>query len=155
MVIREPEQQEIPDLYAILSQYPSSFWDEIGASGFVRWFNENAQYPLVGVEHGQILAFAYLDYVSKGHYANVVFAKRKGIDYVQLLNAIREAGLPYYFDELDIVKLTATAPVGHTASVHFLNNVGFTLDGILKKHAKINGVWHDYHLFSLLREDLK
>ena len=155
MVIREPEQHEIPELYEILSQYPSSFWDEIGEAGFVRWFNENAQYPLVGVEHGQILAFAYLDYVSKGHYANVVFAKRKGINYVQLLNAIREAGLPYYFDELDIVKLTATAPVGHTASVHFLNNVGFTLDGILKKHAKINGVWHDYHLFSYLREDLK
>ena len=154
MIIREPEQHEIPELYAILSQYTSSFRDEIGEAGFVRWFNENAQYPLVSVEHGQILAFAYLDYMSAGHYANMVFAKRKGIDYVQLLNAIRETGLPYYF-ALDIVKLTATAPVGHRASVRFLNNVGFTLDGILKKHAIINGVWRDYHLFSLLREDLK
>jgi len=154
MIIREPEQHEIPELYEILSQYPSSFRDEIGEAGFVQWFKENARYPLIGVEHGQILAFVYLDYVSEGHYANVVFAKRKGIDYVQLLNAIRRAGLPYYF-ALDIVKLTATAPVGHRASVHFLNNVGFTLDGILKKHAKIKGVWHDYHLFSYLREDLK
>ena len=154
MIIRAPEQHEIPKLYGILSQYPSSFRDEIGEAGFVQWFNENAKFPLVGVEHGQILAFVYLDYVSPGHYANVVFAKRKGIDYVQLLNAIREAGLPYYF-AFDIVKLTATTPVGHRASVRFLNNVGFTLDGILKKHAKINGVWCDYHLFSYLREALK
>lgn len=154
MVIRSFSQDDIPELYEILSSYPSSFHDEIGKARFVRWFNETALHPLLGVEHGQIVAFSYLDYYEKGHYANVCFAKRKGGDYRLLLDAVR-AGIRSYFDMLDIVKLTATVPVGHSASVHFLNNVGFRNDGLLRKHAKLHGEWHDYRLFSFLKEDLQ
>jgi len=142
----------MPELHAILSSYPSSFHDQMGKAMFVRWFNEYALYPLVGIIDGQIVAFSYLDYYAKGHYANVVFARRKGSDYRTVLAAARE-GLNRYFDMLDIVKLTATVPDGHSASVHFLNDAGFKRDGILRNHAKLNGDWHNYHLFTFLRED--
>lgn len=153
--VRQPEATEIPELYNILESYPSIYHDGIGEAKFVEWFHENAKLPLVGVLDGRILAFSYLDHVVDGYYASVVFARRKGkIPFYELIQAIKNVGIPYYFDNLDIVKLVATIPEGHSASMLFVPHVGFARDGILRKHAKLNGQWKDYHLYTLLKEEL-
>ena len=55
------------------------------------------------------------------------------------------------FTELDLHRIEACCMPGNEPSINLLESLNFTLEGKLRKYAKIRGQFEDHLLFSLLR----
>ena len=61
--------------------------------------------------------------------------------------------VPFVFDTLKLNRLEAASIPDNHRSIALLRRSGFSLEGTVRKYLKINGIWQDHKLFSLLRED--
>ena len=61
--------------------------------------------------------------------------------------------LPFAFKKLHLHRLEAACLRENHASVALLQKNGFLQEGIARKYLRINGVWQDHLLFSLLEDD--
>jgi len=61
----------------------------------------------------------------------------------------------YLFIFKNIVRIQAMTNVGNKASQRVLEKVGFTTEGTIRKLAFVRGVWTDWYLHSILREEWK
>lgn len=61
--------------------------------------------------------------------------------------------LPFAFQTLNLHRLEAACLPGNLASVALLKKSGFWQEGVARKYLRINGVWQDHLLFSLLEDD--
>ncbi len=61
--------------------------------------------------------------------------------------------VPFVFDTLKLNRLEAASIPNNHRSIALLQRSGFSLEGRVRKYLKINGIWQDHKLFSLLRED--
>ncbi|TCT37304.1 [SSU ribosomal protein S5P]-alanine acetyltransferase [Martelella mediterranea] len=61
--------------------------------------------------------------------------------------------IPFVFDELRLHRIEAACIPSNDRSASLLRKAGFTQEGLLRKYLRINGVWQDHYIFSLLRED--
>ena len=55
----------------------------------------------------------------------------------------------------NIVRIQATANVENKAAQRILEKAGFRMEGTMRKFLFVKGVWTDYHLLSILREEWK
>lgn len=62
--------------------------------------------------------------------------------------------LPFAFERLGLHRVEAACLPTNTASRGLLEKCGFHEEGFAPKYLKINGVWSDHVLFSILREEL-
>lgn len=63
------------------------------------------------------------------------------------------AVLPFVFDHLRLHRLEAACIPDNLASKRLLQRCGFTQEGLARQYLRINGIWHDHLLFSLLESD--
>lgn len=59
----------------------------------------------------------------------------------------------YSFDTLNLHRIEAACIPGNTRSVRVLEKAGFRREGLLRSYLKINGIWHDHFLYSLIVDD--
>jgi RimJ/RimL family protein N-acetyltransferase len=61
----------------------------------------------------------------------------------------------YLFLYRNIVRIEAKANVRNETSQRVLEKVGFKIEGTIRKYQLVRGVWTDYYLLSILREEWK
>jgi len=61
----------------------------------------------------------------------------------------------YLFLSRNIVRIQATTNVRNKASQRVLDKVGFRIEGTIRNHRLVRGVWTDFYLLSILREEWK
>ncbi|HVP16514.1 MAG TPA: GNAT family protein [candidate division Zixibacteria bacterium] len=61
----------------------------------------------------------------------------------------------YLFLSKDIVRIQVVTNVKNIASQKVIEKTGFKKEGILRKAAFVTGVWADFYIFSILREEWK
>jgi ribosomal-protein-alanine N-acetyltransferase len=61
----------------------------------------------------------------------------------------------YLFLSRNIVKIQVHTNVENKAAQKVLEKVGFIKEGTVRKHQFVRGVWTDYYLYSILREEWK
>ena len=69
-------------------------------------------------------------------------------------DAVR-ALLPFVFDDLGLHRLEAACLPSNEPSKAVLRGTGFTEEGYAREYLRINGVWRDHVLFSLLARDAR
>jgi ribosomal-protein-alanine N-acetyltransferase len=61
----------------------------------------------------------------------------------------------YLFLSKNIVRIQAVTHIENKASQRVLEKVGFKKEGILRKSVFIMGVWSDFYILSILKEEWK
>jgi len=61
----------------------------------------------------------------------------------------------YLFLSKDIVRIQTATNVGNKEAQKTLKKVGFQIEGTIRKNQLVRGVWNDFYLFSILREEWK
>ncbi len=61
--------------------------------------------------------------------------------------------LRYAFENLRLARVYASAYAGNPASIRVLEKLGFTREGVQRRHVLRLGEWHDVVLFGMLREE--
>jgi len=61
----------------------------------------------------------------------------------------------YLFLSRDIFRIQATTNVKNKASQRILEKAGFRIEGTMRQFQFVKGVWTDYYLHSILREEWK
>jgi len=74
--------------------------------------------------------------------------KGYGTEVAQLL-------VDYLFLSRDISRIRATTNVRNKASQRILEKAGFRIEGTMRRFQFVKGVWTDYYLHSILREEWK
>ena len=67
---------------------------------------------------------------------------------------ILRSGAEYVIQDLGFHRVTAEALDTNTAAIHIIQGAGFKAEGVLRNYIWRDGKWHNWHIFSLLREDL-
>lgn len=61
--------------------------------------------------------------------------------------------IPFAFDQLRLHRLEAACIPSNERSIHILEKAGFRREGLLRSYLKINGMWQDHLLFSLIEDE--
>lgn len=61
--------------------------------------------------------------------------------------------IPFAFDTLRLHRIEAACIPTNARSIHLLEKAGFRREGLLRSYLKINGMWQDHLLFSLIEDD--
>lgn len=61
--------------------------------------------------------------------------------------------IPFAFNKLSLHRLEAACIPHNVRSIRLLEKAGFQREGLLRSYLKINGMWQDHLLFSLLESD--
>ena len=61
----------------------------------------------------------------------------------------------YLFLSKDIVRIQTATNVRNIGAQKTLKKVGFQMEGVIRKSQLVRGVWNDFYLFSILREEWK
>ena len=59
------------------------------------------------------------------------------------------------FRTLGLHRIEAACIPGNKRSIHVLEKAGFSSEGLLRSYLRIDGVWRDHMLFSLIDEDFR
>jgi len=149
------EEGHYPAFWEILKDW-KSFWADKGRirtfEQFRTWYRQTARDSLTALENGAVVGGAYLDNLYPGHYATVNLFKRRGYLNPRAVAAVIQEGLPYWFDKYDLDKLIGITR--HRAARRLAIRLGFRKDGVLRHWSKVDGVFKDYILLSLLRSEI-
>jgi RimJ/RimL family protein N-acetyltransferase len=74
--------------------------------------------------------------------------KRYGVEATQLM-------VDYLFLSRDIIRIQATTNVMNKTAQRALEKTGFKIEGTVRKLKFVRGVWSDFYLLSILREEWK
>ena len=61
----------------------------------------------------------------------------------------------YLFLQREIVRIEILTNVRNKPAQRALEKAGFTVEGTIRKHQLVRGVWNDFYLLSILREEWK
>lgn len=61
--------------------------------------------------------------------------------------------IPFAFDQLRLHRLEAACIPNNARSTRLLEKAGFQREGLLRSYLKINGMWQDHFLYSLIEGD--
>lgn len=150
--------------WEILKGHPGVVADYLGyepadCESFAAEYIRRAQSSLTLFFDGTITMFGFLEHITRGHSAYGVMVKRKGypkgIQSMRcIISFIRERIFPWWFEKWRLEKLCGIVRENNTRALRFDMAFGFRKDGILRHHEKVNEVWTDSILISLLREEL-
>jgi len=153
-------EEHLSSFWEILSEWPDMWADKERVTGEVEfrvWWDRTALDSLTGIDikTGRIVGGGYLDKIYPGYWAAINIFKRKGYLNPKMIAAVVKTGIPYFFERHDIIKLQGYTRKENKAAIRLLKRVGLKVDGILRSQAKVNGVWADYVVSSILRSEVK
>jgi ribosomal-protein-alanine N-acetyltransferase len=61
--------------------------------------------------------------------------------------------IPFAFDTLRLHRIEAACIPTNTRSIRLLEKAGFRREGLFRSYLKINGMWQDHVVFSLIEDD--
>ncbi|HOJ87895.1 MAG TPA: GNAT family protein [Pseudothermotoga sp.] len=91
----------------------------------VRWINKNA----------------YITYYLAPH------KRGKGLGKKMILTAVK-----FVFEELNMNRITAEVYEYNVVSINILKSIGFDLEGVIRKAKYHNGLYHNIHVYGLLKD---
>jgi UDP-4-amino-4,6-dideoxy-N-acetyl-beta-L-altrosamine N-acetyltransferase len=129
---------------------------EISLDEHTAWFERASQDKsrclLIVEEVDVALGFVHFSNVSSGGVSDWGFYARpdapRGAG-----RKLGRAALNHAFRRLELHKVCGQVLGQNEASLRFHENLGFTLEGVLRQQALINGQYHDMVCFGLLREE--
>jgi len=139
------------------------FWEQISKSGWMGHFDNPPNIAILtewkrfiiqkkdGTKIGiawHITNQPYRAMEISGFFVLSERGKGYGTEAVQLL-------VDYLFLSRDIFRIQATTNVRNKASQRILEKAGFRIEGTIRKLCFVRGVWTDYYLHSILREEWK
>jgi RimJ/RimL family protein N-acetyltransferase len=68
---------------------------------------------------------------------------------------ILRSGAEYVIQELGFHRVTAECLDSNIGAARIIQEAGFKSEGVLRNYIWRGNAWHNWHIFSLLREDLK
>ena len=147
-------------LWDILQEHenPESFFaddaDVKDKDAFIIWYELEAIDSLTGLDKGEVVGAAWLDLLYHGHSASINILKKRGYLNPELIAGIMRFGLHYYFRKYSLIKMNGYPRASNQACINLLQLIGLKIDGTLRRHRKVNGVWTDYLITSILKEEL-
>lgn len=160
IIINEATLNDLKELWEVVSEYgkfmsyflPSNIQSY---NEFCDMWKERVVDTVIGrhSESNIFLGCGYLHQLIPGHYGTINIIKKRRYQSPDIIPAIW-AGIKYFFEKYDLVKIVATIREGNIPSSNLAKQLGFTLDGILRHHMFIDGQWRDFQLYTILREDL-
>jgi ribosomal-protein-alanine N-acetyltransferase len=70
-----------------------------------------------------------------------------------LMSAAVRATIPFVFETLHLRRIEAACLPGNDSSIHLLERVGFSREGLARQYLCIDGRWQDHLLFAFLKGD--
>jgi ribosomal-protein-alanine N-acetyltransferase len=70
-----------------------------------------------------------------------------------LMSAAVRATIPFVFETLRLRRIEAACLPANDSSIHLLERVGFTREGLARQYLCIDGRWQDHLLFAFLKGD--
>lgn len=171
------EDSHISEFWKILQSYPNFFSDEVSIKSldnFIKWFKENSIDSLTAIKNGEVIGCGYLNDISnlgvykrraiyfspaKNDDENIslasisIFVKKRSIKPSKTAPMMRYA-LPYFFMKHNLAMIYGVTRIDNRACLNLLKMIGLKITGTLKKHKKVKGVWMDYIMSSILREQV-
>lgn len=149
-------ESHYPALWDILKGW-GSFWadkDHVKTLDHFRtWYTATAKDSLTGMDSGQVIGAAYLDYIRPGHFAQVNIFKRRGYLNPRMISRISRDALPYWFKKYDLELLLGITR--QKSAIKLAKRIGFKKTGTFPKWKKVNGEWNTYTVLTFLKEQLK
>lgn len=149
-------KDHLPALWDILKGWPGFLedGDPTTYKQFERWWGRTVVSGLTGLDKGKVVGCGFLDGIYEPVYATIVVFKKKGYLNPKMISAIMKDALPYFFHKHDIASLRVFVRKDYKASLSLLKRLGFKKEGKMRRYKKINGIWHDYVVASILREEV-
>lgn len=157
--IRATVDSDIPEFVKILDQYDAAlFWPDHlriprDEGKLLQWWKSLALDSITAWDNGEIVGCGFLDQIHQGHSASINLFKRKWYRNPRAIAAIASRVMPLFFDRYRIEKLVGYINMEHKGCIALARRCGFHMDGISRRHLKINGKWVDYVIMSILKED--
>ena len=159
--LRIIEKEDFPILAEWFNE--PEFWGEYQGLGQLSKGNIEKLYDKMLAEGGKWFFVEKKDGTKMGRIFHFLWGNMLEIGYA-LIPAERGKGycteaakmmVDYLFLSKDIVRIQAVTRVENKASQKVLEKTGFKKEGILRKSAFVMGVWADFYIFSILREEWK
>jgi RimJ/RimL family protein N-acetyltransferase len=159
--LRVIEKEDFPILVEWFSE--PEFWGEYKGLGQLSKGNIEKWYDKMLAEGGKWFFIEKKDGTKIGFMEHPLWGNMQEIGYV-LIPTERGKGycteavqlmLDYLFLSKNIVRIQAVAHVENIASQKVLDKAGFKKEGILRKSVFVMGVWADFYILSILREEWK
>jgi len=159
--LRVIEKEDFP----ILAEWfgKPEFWGEYKGLGQLSKGNIEKWYDKMLAEGGKWFFVEKKDGTKVGFIEHNLWGNMLEIGYV-LIPTERNKGyctqavqlmVDYLFLSKDIVRIQAVTHVENKASQKVLDKTGFKKEGILRKSVFMMGVWADFYILSILREEWK
>lgn len=159
--LRVIEKEDFPILAEWFSE--PEFWGEYKGLGQLSKGNIEKWYDKELAEGGKWFFIEKKDGTKVGFIHHFLWGNMLEIGYV-LIPTERGKGycteavqlmVDYLFLSKDIVRIQAVTHVENKASQKVLEKTGFKKEGILRKSVFVMGVWADFYILSILREEWK
>lgn len=139
--------------------------DELARSGWrnrIRRYREEfaagtaVPYLLFETGHGRLVGGITLGNIRYGvsqsaHVGYWMGERYAGQGYMQ--DAVRTL-VSHAFGVMRLHRIEAACIPGNTRSIHVLEKVGFTREGLLRSYLRINGIWQDHYIYGLVADEL-
>jgi ribosomal-protein-alanine N-acetyltransferase len=142
---------------------PSWAGDDLTRASFRRRLRRNAQeidndeaYPfLIFRDDDTLLGGLTLGQIKRGVAQTVTIGYWMGAPYAGkgFMAAAVRAAIQFSFTILRLHRIEAACLPHNSASIRLLEGVGFQREGYARAYLRINGLWQDHLLFSLLESD--
>jgi RimJ/RimL family protein N-acetyltransferase len=160
--VRDTVDSDIPEFVRILDQYDADvFWPDhlrIPAPRkdeglLISWWKSFVLDSVTVLDDGRIVGCGFLDAISYGHSASINLFRRKWYRNPRAAAAIASRVTPLFFERHQLEKLIGYINMEHEGCIAMARRCGFRMDGISRRHLKINGKWVDYVIMSILKEE--
>lgn len=155
--IAKPKIEDAPELYRIIKSWPD-YWEydlkKISYPEFFNFCKSVLEKSLIAINDRKIIGWGSLDYISPDEWATINIVVGKKVVTSKHLRTLCREGLKIFFNEYNLQVIRGFTRAENKLPLSLLEDLGFTIEGTLRKYKKINGKWHDYIVSSILKEEL-
>lgn len=157
--IKETLYEHLPYLWEIIQEhgvqkYFSDGFIPQSPEEFIRWWEQDVDFSLTGLDDGIPVGVGYLNTISVGYTANINIFKKKGYLKTEMVAKIMKEALPTMFDRFHLERISGITRTNNKACLRLLKLIGLKIDGRIRHFNKVGGKWQDYYLVSILKDEL-
>ena len=134
--------------------YEKNHWQQ-SIQNYHSEFNEFKAFRLVVLDQTQVIATINCDQIIRGPFqaCYLGYCLDKNYEGKGIIGRSLEPIIRYLFEVKEINRIMANYIPNNLRSENVLQKLGFEKEGYAKKYLKINGLWQDHILTSLVNKD--